>query len=60
MEKAKFPMPYMNITQGYDIGAHKGSFALDLAESDTVAIIQTRDFGRVQIYVAKSTGAIIK
>ncbi len=35
MEKAKFPMPYMNITQGYDIGAHKGTFALDLAGSDT-------------------------
>ena len=25
-----------------------------------VAIIQTRDFGKVQIYVAKSTGAIIR
>ena len=25
-----------------------------------VAIIQTRDFGKVQIYVAKSTGAVIK
>lgn len=28
--------------------------------SDNVAIIQTRDYGKVQIYVAKSTGAIIK
>lgn len=28
--------------------------------SSNVAIIQTRDFGRVQIYIAPSTGAIIK
>lgn len=28
--------------------------------SKNVAIIQTRDFGKVQIYIAKSTGAIIK
>ena len=35
MEKAKFPMPTMNITQGYDMGAHKGTFALDLAGEDT-------------------------
>lgn len=28
--------------------------------SSNVAIIQTRDFGKVQIYIAKSTGAIIK
>lgn len=32
---------------------------LDYSMSD-VAIIQTRDFGKVQIYVEKSTGAIIK
>ena len=35
MEKAKFPMPTMNITQGYNEGAHKGTFALDLAGEDT-------------------------
>ena len=35
MEKAKFPMPTMNITQGYNVGAHKGTFALDLAGEDT-------------------------
>ena len=35
MEKAKFPMPTMNITQGYNEGGHKGAFALDLAGEDT-------------------------
>ena len=35
MEKAQFPMPTMNITQGYDEGGHKGTFALDLAGEDT-------------------------
>lgn len=35
MEKAKFPMPTMNVTQGYNEGAHKGTFALDLAGEDT-------------------------
>ena len=34
MEKAKFPMPTMNITQGYNEGAHKGTFAIDLAGED--------------------------
>lgn len=35
MEKAKFVMPTMNITQGYDVGTHKGTYALDLAGEDT-------------------------
>lgn len=35
MEKAKFPMPTMAITQGYDEGTHLGTFALDLAGEDT-------------------------
>lgn len=35
MEKAKFPMPTMNITQGYNEGSHKGTFALDLAGEDS-------------------------
>ena len=35
MEKAKFPMPTMRITQGYNEGTHKGTFALDLAGEDT-------------------------
>lgn len=34
MEKFKFPMPTMTITQGYDIGTHKGAFALDMAGED--------------------------
>lgn len=34
MEKAKFIMPTMNVTQGYDMGTHKGAFALDLAGED--------------------------
>lgn len=34
MEKAKFPMPTMTITQGYDVGTHKGAYALDLAGED--------------------------
>lgn len=35
IEKAKFPMPTMNITQGYNEGSHKGTFALDLAGEDS-------------------------
>lgn len=35
MEKAKFPMPTMDITQGYNEGTHKGTYALDLAGEDT-------------------------
>jgi len=35
MEKAKFVMPTMTVTQGYDIGTHKGTYALDLAGEDT-------------------------
>lgn len=34
MEKAKFIMPTMSVTQGYDMGTHKGAFALDLAGED--------------------------
>lgn len=34
MEKAKFVMPTMTITQGYDMGTHKGAYALDLAGED--------------------------
>lgn len=34
MEKARFVMPTMTITQGYDMGTHKGSYALDLAGED--------------------------
>jgi hypothetical protein len=34
MEKAKFPMPTMKITQGYNIGSHKGAYALDMAGED--------------------------
>lgn len=35
MEKAKFPMPSMNITCGYNDRSHEGSFALDMAGEDT-------------------------
>lgn len=35
MEKPLYPSPYMRITQGYNIGSHKGSFAIDEAGSDT-------------------------
>lgn len=34
MEKAKFIMPTMAVTQGYDMGTHKGAFALDLGGED--------------------------
>lgn len=34
MEKAKFPMPTMAITQGYDMGTHRGTYALDMAGED--------------------------
>ena len=34
MEKAKFPMPTMNITRGYDEATHKGAYALDMAGED--------------------------
>jgi murein DD-endopeptidase MepM/ murein hydrolase activator NlpD len=35
MEKAKFPMPTMDITQGYNEGTHLGAYALDMAGEDT-------------------------
>lgn len=35
MEKAMFPMPTMNITQGYNMGTHAGAYALDMAGEDT-------------------------
>lgn len=35
MEKAKFPMPTMTITQGYNVGSHAGAFALDLGGEDS-------------------------
>ena len=35
MEKPLYPSPYMRITQGYNTGSHKGSFAIDEAGSDT-------------------------
>lgn len=34
MEKAKYPMPTMNITQGYNQGTHKGAYALDMKGED--------------------------
>lgn len=34
-QKAIFPMKYLNVTQGYGTGTHKGTFALDLAGKDT-------------------------
>lgn len=35
MEKAKFMMPTMTVTQGYAMGTHKGTYALDIAGEDT-------------------------
>lgn len=35
MEKAKFPMPTLNVTQGYNVGTHRGTYALDLGGEDT-------------------------
>lgn len=35
MEKAKFPMPTMNITQGYNEGSHLGTYAIDMAGEDS-------------------------
>lgn len=34
MQKILFPMPTMNITQGYGTGSHKGTFAIDCAGED--------------------------
>ena len=34
MEKFKFPMPTMNITQGYNTGTHLGTYAIDCAGED--------------------------
>ena len=31
---AQFPMKYLNVTQGYGVGTHKGTYALDLAGKD--------------------------
>lgn len=35
MEKPIFPSKYMRITQGYNIGTHKDSFAIDNADKDS-------------------------
>lgn len=35
MEKPIFPSKYMRITQGYDEGTHKSSFAIDNADKDS-------------------------
>ena len=32
MEKPLYPSPYMRITQGYGVGTHKNSFAIDDGE----------------------------
>ena len=29
MEKPLYPSPYMRITQGYGVGTHKNSFAIE-------------------------------
>ncbi len=50
MQKLLFPMPYMNITQGYGYGSHKGTFAIDVAGSDS----------GVDYLVAPFTGVIKK
>ncbi len=34
MEKPLYPSPYMRITQGYGVGSHKDSYAIDEAGSD--------------------------
>lgn len=34
-QKALFPMQYLNITQGYGVGTHKGTYAIDNAGRDT-------------------------
>lgn len=34
LEKAKYPMPTMNITQGYNQGTHAGAYALDMKGED--------------------------
>ena len=35
MEKPLYPSPYMRITQGYGVGTHKNSFAIDDGGSDS-------------------------
>lgn len=50
MEKPLFPSAYMRITQGYDEGTHKDSYAIDNADIDT---------GKSDIY-APFTGIIKK
>lgn len=34
-QKALFPMQYLNITQGYGVGTHKGTYAIDNAGRNT-------------------------
>ena len=34
MEKPIFPSKYMRITQGYNVGTHKNSYAIDNADKD--------------------------
>lgn len=35
MEKPLYPSPYMRITQGYNVGTHLDSYAIDEAGSDS-------------------------
>ena len=49
MEKAKFPMPTMQVTQGYNTGSHIGAFALDLAGED----------GGIDWVLAPFTGTVV-
>ena len=50
MEKPLYPSPYMRITQGYMVGTHKDSYAIDDAGSDT----------GIDFIVAPFTGVIRK
>ena len=45
MDRALFPMRVLNITQGYGIGTHRDSFAIDNAGKDggIDGVIKTRD-----------------
>lgn len=49
MEKARFPMPTLTVTQGYDVGSHVGAFALDLGGED----------GGIDWVLAPFTGTIV-
>lgn len=59
MEKAKFPMQVLNISQGYDEGTHKGTYALDLSGNDKKIDLVKSPFTGIIKAIDKKNGNFI-